>query len=62
MLKYFEVILSNFEFSQPKEIAESWLVYVNKFSITFLDRDNKMKLGPVPFSYFLEHLRDKNKF
>ena len=32
MLKYFEVMLSIFEFSHVKEIVESWLGYVNKFS------------------------------
>ena len=34
MLKYFEVMLNIFEFSHVKEIAESWLVYVSKFSWT----------------------------
>ena len=32
MLKYFEVMLNIFEFSYEKEIIESWLVYLNKFS------------------------------
>ena len=32
MLKYFEVMLNIFEFSHTKEIVESWLVYVYKFS------------------------------
>ena len=32
MLKYFEVMLNIFEFSHLKEILESSLVYVNKFS------------------------------
>ena len=32
MLKYFEVMLNIFEFSHLKEIPESALVYVNKFS------------------------------
>ena len=32
MLKYFEVMLNIFEFSHLKEIPESSLVHVNKFS------------------------------
>ena len=32
MLKYFEVIRNIFEFSHVKEIAESRLIQVNKFS------------------------------
>ena len=31
MLKYFEVMLNIFEFSDVEEIIESWLVCVNKF-------------------------------
>ena len=30
--------------------------------IMFLDPDNKVKLVPAPFYYFLELLREKNKF
>ena len=30
--------------------------------IMFLDRDNKTKLVPASFSYFLELLRQKNRF
>ena len=30
--------------------------------IMFLERDNKGKLVPASFSYFLELLREKNKF
>ena len=30
-LKYFEVMLNNFEFSRVRENLESWLVYANKF-------------------------------
>ena len=30
--------------------------------IMFLDRDNKGKLVPASFSYFLELLLEKNKF
>ena len=73
MLKYFEVKLNIFEFSHVKEIVESWLVYVNKFSwmiqscfladpIIFLDRDNKAKLVPAFFFHFLELLQEKIKF
>ena len=47
-----------------KEIVESWLVYVNKFSwITqscFLTE--AIKLVPVSFSYVLELLWQENKF
>ena len=32
MLKYFDLMLNMFEFSYVKEIVESWLVYLNKFS------------------------------
>ena len=32
MLKCFKVMLNIFEYSRVKEIVESWLVYVNKFS------------------------------
>ena len=32
MLKYFEVMLNIFEFSNVKKILEPWLVYLNKFS------------------------------
>ena len=32
MLKYFDIMLNMFEFSYVKEIVESWLVYLNKFS------------------------------
>ena len=32
MLKYFEVMLDIFSFCHAKNIVESWLVYVNKFS------------------------------
>ena len=32
MVKYFEVMLNIFEFSYMKEIIESWLVCINKFS------------------------------
>ena len=28
----------------------------------FVDQDNKKKLVPASFSYFLEHLWEKNKF
>ena len=66
MPKYSEVMLNIFEFFHVKEIVESWLVYVNKFfmnhPIMFFDRDNKTKLVPVSFSYFLELLLVKNKF
>ena len=30
--------------------------------IIFLDRDNKTKLAPASFCYFLELLLEKNKF
>ena len=58
-------MLNNFEFSQGKEIVESWLAYVNKFSmnhpIMFRDRDNKTKFLPASFSYFLKLLKTNLK-
>ena len=65
MLKCFKVILNVFEFSHVKAIAESWLVYGNKFSwiaqSCFQMRQLK-KLVPASFFFFLELLREKNKF
>ena len=59
-------MLNIFEFSQVKEIAESWLVSGNKFlmnhQLKFLDEDNKTKLEPPSISDFLEVLGEKNKF
>ena len=56
MLQYFEVMLNVFEFSHVKEIVESLLRYVNKFSwiiqSSFMT-ENKTKLVPASFSYFL---------
>ena len=54
-LKYFEVILKIFEFSQVWENVKYWLVYANKlFWITqpYLDRHNKTKLVLASFSCF----------
>ena len=48
-----------FFFPHVKETVESWLVFVNKL---FLGQDNKTKLVPASFSYFLELLCEKNKF
>ena len=57
ILKYFTVMLKIFEFFHVKEIVESLLVYVIKFSelsiypiIQFLDRRKKTKLVPAFFS------------
>ena len=55
-------MLNIFEFSHVKEIVESWLVYANKVSnypVMFHDRDNKTKLVPAFFSYFVELMRVK---
>ena len=35
---------------------------MNNESIMFLDQDNKTKLVPASFSYFLEQKKKKNKF
>ena len=61
MLKYLEVMLNIFKFSHVKEIVETSLVYINH-PIMFLGRDNKMRLVPASFSYFLELLRERNIF
>ena len=50
MLKYFKVILKNFEIFHVKKIVESWLVCASKFSwIMFLEGDNKTKLVAASF-------------
>ena len=60
MLKYLEVLRKFFEFSNVKEVVEYSLVYCKyvsmNYPIMFLDRDNKARLVPVSFSYFLELL------
>ena len=58
MLKYFEVMLNIFEFFHVKKIVESRLLYVNKF----FDRDNRAKLVPASFSYFLGLFKRENIF
>ena len=67
MLKYSEVVLNILEFPYVKEIVESWLVYLNKFSwiiqSCFLTETMKQtKLVSVSFSFFSEIFLETNKF
>ena len=62
-VKYFEVMLNIFEFSQVKEIDKSWLVYVNKFSwiiqSCFLTETKNEVSASFFFLYFRTLLREK---
>ena len=53
MLKYLEVMFTVFEFFRVKETIERVFM---KHPIMFLDRENKTKLVPESFSYFLKLL------
>ena len=64
ILKYFEVMLNIFESSYVKEVVESWLVYVNKFSwisnhVSWPKKQNKVSAS---FFFLWELLWEENKF
>ena len=62
MLEYFEVTLNIFEFSHVKEIVETWLVYINRFSWIIESCFITETIVLASFFNFLEPLWRKNKF
>ena len=62
-LRYFKVMLNIFAFSRLWEIAESWLIYANSFTLiaqpNFLTEIKKTNIVSASFSCVLEFLWKK---